>query len=125
MNSFPVVSSRQYRRLAALTALLIAAFAGLGYRLVDLQVTQHDRLADLVSSERQRTLVRPPRRGAIYDARRNVLATSLFVKTVFADPSQMGANQAAITRLLAPLLRLDESRLVELMQPRAWVDAKG
>jgi cell division protein FtsI/penicillin-binding protein 2 len=37
----------------------------------------------------------------------------------------MGANQAAITRLLAPLLRLDESRLVELMQPRAWVDAKG
>jgi cell division protein FtsI/penicillin-binding protein 2 len=125
VNSFPVVSSSQYRRLAALTALLIAAFAGLGYRLVDLQVTQHDRLADLVSSERQRTLVRPPRRGAIYDARRNVLATSLFVKTVFADPSQMGTNQAAIARLLAPLLRLDESRLVELMQPRAWVDAQG
>ncbi len=125
MNSFPAVNPCQYRRLATLTVLLVLGFAGLGYRLVDLQVNQHDRLTDLVADERERTLVRPPRRGTICDIRGNVLATSLFVKTVYADPSQMGTNQVAVARVLAPFLGLDPARLVELMQPRTRTDAGG
>ena len=35
----------QYRRLLTLTLLLVTAFAGLGYRLVDLQAIRHDELS--------------------------------------------------------------------------------
>ena len=37
----------QLRRMLALTLIVCAAFAGLGYRLVDLQVLRHDELAKL------------------------------------------------------------------------------
>ena len=35
----------QYRRLALMALLLLIAFAGLGYRLVDLQVLRHEDLS--------------------------------------------------------------------------------
>jgi cell division protein FtsI/penicillin-binding protein 2 len=125
VTSFPAVSSAQYRRLAALAVLLVLAFAGLGFRLVDLQITQHDRLAALVAANHEHIVIRPPRRGTIYDARGNVLATSLFVKTVFADPSQMDGHQASIARLVAPILKLDEARLLEMIQPCVSTNAEG
>jgi len=106
-------------------SLLVLAFAALGYRLVDLQVQQHERLTDLVSANQRSTLVRPPKRADIRDVKGNVLATSLFVKTVFADPSQMEGHQVEIARVLAPLLNMPEPRLVELIQPRSWTDASG
>ncbi|PYK63019.1 MAG: penicillin-binding protein 2, partial [Verrucomicrobia bacterium] len=67
--------------------LLVAAFAGLGFRLVDLQVVRHDDLSREAAGRRESTIIHPSRRGDILDARGNVLGTSLFVKTVCADPS--------------------------------------
>jgi cell division protein FtsI/penicillin-binding protein 2 len=125
MNPVALINPRQYRRLATLVVLLGVAFAGLGYRLVELQVRQHERLTDLVAATQRSTLLRPPKRADIRDVKGNVLATSLFVKTVFADPSQMAGHQVEVARILAPLLNLSETRLVELMQPRSWVDAAG
>ena len=58
------------------------SFAGLGYRLVDLQVLHHDELAALAQQNTQREFWRAPRRGNILDAHGNLLATSVFVKTV-------------------------------------------
>ena len=45
-----------------------AAFAGLGYRLVDLQVLRHDELASLAQQNTQREFLLSPRRGDILDA---------------------------------------------------------
>ena len=39
-----MVKNLQYHRVLMLALLLVAAFAGLGYRLVDLQVLRHDQL---------------------------------------------------------------------------------
>ncbi len=76
----------QFKRLLWLTLLLAAAFAGLGYRLVDLQVLRHDELAREARSNTQYTYRLEPRRGDILDCNGNLLATSVFVKTVCADP---------------------------------------
>ena len=125
MSPLPLFNPRQYRRLATLAFLLVVGFVGLGFRLVELQVTRHERLADLLADNQRSTLVRPPRRADIRDVKGNILATSLFVKTVFADPAQIGSHRVEVARILAPLLHLDEKRLVELMLPRTWVDTNG
>ena len=90
------------RRVLLLLGLLGLAFAGLGYRLVDLQVLRHDELSKLAQDNMQREFWQAPRRGDILDARGNLLATSVPVKTVCANPSLLGNQQAAAARWRPP-----------------------
>ena len=95
----------QYRRLVLLALLLGVAFAGLGYRLVDLQVLRHDELSAKAQHNTQQEFLLEPRRGDILDVNGNLLATSVFVKTVCADPALIGNHQAEVARALAPCCR--------------------
>jgi len=115
----------QYRRLLVLVLLLGAAFAGLGYRLVDLQVVRHEELAAKAQQYTQRTILREPRRGDILDAKGNQLATSVFVKTVCADPTLLLGHQADVARVIAPVLGVDERWVYSRLLPRTYVDQDG
>ncbi len=114
----------QLKRVLLLLVLLGLAFAGLGYRLVDLQVLRHDELSRLAQGNTQREFWQAPRRGDILDAHGNLLATSVPVKTVCANPSLLGNQQAAVARVLAPLLHADEAELLGKLQPRTYL-SKG
>ena len=115
----------QLKRVLALLGLLGLAFAGLGYRLVDLQVLRHDELAVKAQQNTQREFWQAPRRGDILDARGNLLATSIFVKTVCADPGLIGNQQAVVARALAPLLQMSEGDLYQRLLPRLVKNQKG
>src|SRR5215471_6860226 len=90
----------QVRRLFWLALLLGAAFAGLGYRLVDLQVLRHEDLSARAQTETKKELLLQPRRGDILDAKGNPLATSVLVKDVCIDPTAMGNRQVEVARVL-------------------------
>ncbi len=115
----------QLKRVLILLILLVLAFAGLGYRLVDLQVVRHDELAGKAQLNTQREFWQAPRRGDILDARGNLLATSIFVKTVCADPGLIGNQQAVVARALAPLLQMSEGDLYQRLLPRLAKNQKG
>src|SRR5438093_1603791 len=115
----------QYQRLLFLVLLLGAAFAGLGYRLVDLQVLRHDELGDISRGFSHKEISFQPRRGDILDARGNQLATSVFVKTVCADPTLIGNRGAEVARTIAPLLGLGEGEIYQRLLPRVRVNDKG
>src|SRR6267142_1564015 len=115
----------QYRRLLLLALLLTVAFAGLGYRLVDLQVLRHDELSAKAQQNTQHQLLLEPRRGDILDAKGNLLATSVFVKTVCADPTFIGSRRAEVVRALAPLLQMSERDLLQRLMPRLTKNEKG
>src|SRR5437763_8473757 len=115
----------QYRRLLVLAVLLAAAFAGLGYRLVDLQILRHDELSAKAQQNTQHQSLLEPRRGDILDAKGNLLATSLLVKTVCADPVLIGNRRAEVARVLAPLLQIDERDLLQRLIPRLTHNDKG
>src|SRR5208283_2288254 len=115
----------QLKRVLTLLGLLCLAFAGLGSRLVDLQVWRHDELAAKAQQNTQREFWRAPRRGDILDAHGNLLATSIFVKTVCADPVLIGTQQAAVARQLAPLLQMSEDDLYQRLLPRPMKNQKG
>src|SRR5215475_1974080 len=97
----------QVRRLMWLALLLCLAFAGLGYRLVDLQLLRHEQLSAKAQQNTQREFLLEPRRGDILDVKGNPLATSILVKTICADPVLIGNRQAEVAHTLAPLLQMD------------------
>src|SRR5262245_194611 len=115
----------QYRRLLVLAVVLIAAFAGLGYRLVDLQVLRHEELSLIAAQNTQREFFFEPRRGDILDCKGNLLATSVEAKLVCADPTLIGNHQAEVARALAPLLQINEGELVQRLLPKIWKSDKG
>lgn len=108
-----MINRLQLKRALLLLAILSVAFAGLGYRLVDLQVLRHDELSRLEQDNTQREFWQAPRRGDILDAHGNILATSVPVKTICADPSLIGDQQSAVARALAPLLQIPEADLYQ------------
>jgi cell division protein FtsI/penicillin-binding protein 2 len=115
----------QYRKLLLLAVLLGLAFTGLGYRLVDLQVLRHDELSAKAQQNTQREFLLQPRRGDILDINRNLLATSVFVKTVCADPTLVTGQEAAVAHVLAPLLGCREGDLCERLLQRTRLNDKG
>jgi cell division protein FtsI/penicillin-binding protein 2 len=115
----------QLKRVLTLLGLLCLAFAGLGSRLVELQVWRHDELAAKAQQNTQREFWRAPRRGDILDAHGNLLATSIFVKTVCADPVLIGNQQAVVARQLAPLLQMSEADLYQRLLPRPVKNQRG
>lgn len=111
----------QNRRLVLMAFLLFVAFCGLGYRLVDLQVMQHEALKAKANAQVRQTRLLEPRRGDIRDARGNLLATSRPVKTVFADPVLIGDRQAEVARALAPIFQVPEAELHKRLLPQITV----
>ena len=120
-----MANKRQMVRLFWLALLVVLAFAGLGYRLVDLQVLRHDELESVAKGNTHEEFFIEPRRGDILDVRGQVLATTVVVKTIFADPVGLGTNQACVARAIAPLLGESEAALCQLMQPRVRKTSAG
>ena len=55
----------------------------------------------------------------------NLLAATVPVKTVCANPSLIGDQQAAVAHALAPLLQMNEAELFQKLQPRLMKNSKG
>src|SRR3989442_1497283 len=115
----------QYRRVFSLALVLSAAFAGLGYRLVDLQVLRHEDLSARAQQNTQHEYLFEPRRGDILDGKGNLLATSIIVKAVHADPVVIGEHKTEVARALAPLLQIKESELLQHLALRVWQNEQG
>ena len=111
----------QIKRALLLLGFLGLAFGGLICRLVYLQAWRHDELSALARENTQREFVQVPRRGDIRDVNGNILATSVSVKTVCADPTLIGNQQAVVAQALAPLLKMNEAALFQKLLPRAVV----
>jgi cell division protein FtsI/penicillin-binding protein 2 len=114
-----------YRRLVLLALVLVIAFVGLSYRLVDLQLLRYEELNARARDNTRREFVLEPRRGDILDSKGNLLASSSFVKTVCADPALIGNRQAEVARTLAPWLEMSEADLAQRLMPRLTRNAAG
>jgi cell division protein FtsI/penicillin-binding protein 2 len=115
----------QYRRLWMFALLMVLAFGGLGYRLVVIQVFQHEQLLADAEQAWHRTQVQPTQRGKIYDVRGQLLATSVRVKTVSVDPTRVGEQREEIARALAPILGIPSEKLAKRMEPRQFISKQG
>ena len=126
-----MTNKQQIRRALALLGVFIVAFACLGWRLVDLQVWRHAELLKQAQHDTGRKIWQPAKRGDILDATGNPLATSIPVKTVWVNPQLLAAQTNLpnapqfFARAVAPLLQMDESKLILQMQPRLRTTTNG
>lgn len=116
------LGSLQMRRTLIVMAGFLLLYAGLTYRLVDLQVLQHPELEVEARRNREREILRTPRRGDIVDGRGTLLATSIPARTVCADPMLIGGYAPVVARALAPVLGVSELELQRRLLPRVRQD---
>jgi cell division protein FtsI/penicillin-binding protein 2 len=120
-----LIHAMQIRRLCFFAGCVITAFFGLAYRLVDLQVVQHERFAEAARRNTEKTIIRHPKRGDIRDVRGNILATSKIVYNVCADPDLIGTNYPIVAEAIAPILEMPTKEVEEMLQPRLRQTTNG
>jgi cell division protein FtsI/penicillin-binding protein 2 len=107
-----ILAPEKGRALIVIGALA-SIFMALAFRLFDLHVLQHKELNALAQANREQVVHRQGRRGAILDANGNLLANSLSVRIVTADPTITTPQAGAIAEKLAPLLNTDVESLTQ------------
>lgn len=94
--------------------LIVAVFSiwmlGIGVRLVHLQVSQHEWLKGQAIKQRTNIEKTKLMRGTILDRDDHMLATSIRVNTLIADPSEIDDVEKA-AKALAKILKIDERQL--------------
>ncbi|MBT6156176.1 MAG: penicillin-binding protein 2, partial [Planctomycetaceae bacterium] len=102
-------------RTRTVVAVLAVFAVALGVRLVQLQWI--DRLAFSDRANRQRTFVESvaARPGDIVDRNGRLLATTISVRSLYANPAQI-VDAAQFAADVAPLLKLDADRLAERLE---------
>ncbi|HEX2032470.1 MAG TPA: penicillin-binding protein 2 [Actinomycetota bacterium] len=101
-------------RLAALFVAFALSFAGVGARLVVLQVRDAEAYEALARDQRLRSISLPAGRGTIYDRDRHELALSLPARAVYADP-RLVKHPARVAAALAPHLEVPARRLERML----------
>ncbi|HEY6627562.1 MAG TPA: hypothetical protein VI193_01100, partial [Acidimicrobiia bacterium] len=76
-------------RIAVIGLTLVAAWGGMAYRLVQVQVVQAAELADKGLSQRLVSRELPPQRGKIYDRNGDLLAMTVETQSLYAVPGQV------------------------------------
>ena len=92
--------------------LLVLIFTGFAWRLINLQVLQHDHFAEIASEKHSFRKVIPARRGRILDRNGEELAVNIPVRTVTADGTHI-KDPKALAKVAAPFLGMSEKELEE------------
>ena len=116
---------RQNARVLIVVGIVGLAFLGLAFRLFELHVLKHKDLLAQALANSEQVVHRQGRRGEILDANGNLLANSLSVRLLFADPSITCSQAVTMAHSLAPLLQTGESALAaKLAGPGHYVRLK-
>lgn len=106
-----MVKRAQVRLIVILALFLACAFAGLGYRLVELQVLRHEEMTAEAAERTVRERLMEPRRGDILDIKGNVLATTEYRKLVYADPSMITDWHEPLASMVAQILKTNATKI--------------
>lgn len=101
---------RPGRRLAATTAVMVAAFVVLAARVVQVQGLEADRYSAFGESQRVRSVALSADRGSIFDRNGQDLALTVHQSTVTANP-RLVVDPLAAAAALAPVLGVDAAVL--------------
>ncbi len=112
-------------RLGILCACVVAAFAGIGTRLVLLQVVERDALVAEVERARKRVQVLSAQRGVIKDRNGNLLAANRSFIEVGVDPQIVRLEDEVKLPELARLLGLPREAVLAAFNRKTAMDDEG
>jgi len=112
-----MLNSTTYRRLLWLSLLVILAYCGLGWRLVDLQYLSADKVRLAYEQRTTRESIVPPVRGDILDRNGTMLTKSVRQYDIGAEPKHLSPYQSRVAAVLAGPLEMDVRELERLLTP--------
>jgi cell division protein FtsI (penicillin-binding protein 3) len=98
------------KRAAVIITIFLFCFGVISFRLIDLMIFDHDRLAERASQQYIREKVLKPQRGVIWDRRMREMAANVEADSLYAIPSEM-EDTRYLSRKLAPLINDTSKRL--------------
>ena len=114
-------------RMNAVLLVAVLALGGVGLRLGNLQIVQHDSLSKQARGEINQQIQIAPRRGTIRDRAGNVLALDVDRESVFVVPQQINQQHAPrLALMLASLLGRPATEIQSALQDQTkmWVPLK-
>jgi cell division protein FtsI (penicillin-binding protein 3) len=102
------------RRARAVFVGLTLLFSGIVFRLYDLQISGHEEYRRAREGQSRGVVEQRRPRGTLFDARGDVLAISVPVSSVAAEPLRM-TDLPGAARRLAPALAMDPAALLKLL----------
>ncbi|MFL6212725.1 MAG: penicillin-binding protein [Blastocatellia bacterium] len=108
------------KRFLVIQVLVIVWVMAIGYRLVKLQVKDHDSLRARAERQQQAAIDLSPMRGVVYDRNGNELARSVEAKSLYASPAEVKDPETMADRL-AELLDLDRDALYKRLTSKNLV----
>jgi len=79
----------------------------IGGRLFWVQIVRHQEFVERAARQQQRTFEVAPRRGVLYDRNLHELAMTVLVDSIYAVPSEIGADREADAVLLSRIVHTD------------------
>jgi cell division protein FtsI/penicillin-binding protein 2 len=108
-------------RLLVVALIVFLSWAGVGFRLFQLQIVQAADLKEMGLEQREKVKVLAAERGTIYDRDGRELAITVQGKTIGADTEHL-QEPAQTADLLAVTLGLDQQGVLDVLQSgRRWV----
>ena len=110
--------------MALLVGLFSCLFVVVFARAYQLQILQSNKLASLAERQYQRVVPLVPKRGIVYDRKREEMAISVEVDSVFAQPPKITEARRTAVRL-SPLLKKPGSALYRKIKedkPFVWLE---
>ncbi len=109
-----------FRRSRVWALVAMVAFLGLGWKLFNIQVLQHEEYRGEASKMQGRRWPMEAPRGNVYDRNGNPLALNLKLYSVAADP-ELVDDPAEIAAELEPLLRVPQASLAGTLEAKPGV----
>ena len=120
-----MIYSFKIRLLTIVGLVAVSLLIALG-RSFQLQVLEGAHFEKLAQSQQQRTVVLEPKRGRITDRNGRILAISIPVKSLYANPKELESAQQT-ARILAPRLGLSYHKLKRRLSSKrsfVWLKRK-
>jgi cell division protein FtsI (penicillin-binding protein 3) len=111
-------------RMALLVGIFSCLFVVVFARAYQFQILESKKLASLAEKQYQRMVALVPKRGIVYDRKREEMAISVEVDSVFAQPPKIAEARKTAVRL-SPLLQRPGSVLYRKMKedkPFVWLE---
>src|SRR5437764_4734887 len=108
------------KRFIIIQVLVIFWVVVIGYRLVKLQVKDHDSLRARAERQQQAAIDLSPMRGIVYDRNGNELARSVEAKSLYASPAEI-KDAGTVADRLADLLDVDRDALYKRLTSKNLV----
>ncbi len=120
-----MLKATQYRRLLWLSLLVVLAYCGLGWRLVDLQYISAGQVRRAYEQRTAQESIELPVRGEIVDRHGAMLTKSVRLYDVAAEPPRLSPFQDRVAAALAGPLQMNPRVLEAMLTPVTNVTAEG